>query len=120
MGQRATCFITIGGRISAAGYRRLAAHIADDGLSTAWEREPFGPDLWSGQAPLHLYALEVNNGEVPEIEAFCCDNGLAYRRISGGCLGAYGSEIVVCHGDGKPDDLPPTRMATSCSPPTRC
>ena len=99
MGNRATCFFTVGGRISAADFGSLAETIAFYDLSTDWDGEPFDPAAWSGLAPLHVYATEINNGEVPELEAFCLNAHLPFRRISGGCTGAYGAEIVVCHGD---------------------
>lgn len=102
MGNRATCIFTVGGRISAADFQAFCAIIADYDLRDDWDGEPFDPAEWSGLEPLSLCADEINDGEVPELEAFCLNARLPFRRTSGGCAGAYGPEIVVCHGD---DDL---------------
>lgn len=37
---------------------------------------------------------------VPDLERFCIENGLAYRRWLGGCLGASIPEIVAHYGPG--------------------
>jgi len=100
MGNRASCFFTVGGRISAVQFAKLARIIAFYDLRTDWEGEPFEPEGWSNLAPLHLYANKINNGGVPRLEDFCFTNRLPFRRISGGNLGAFPPELVVCHGDG--------------------
>jgi hypothetical protein len=50
--------------------------------------------------PLELYGTELNGGQIPEIDAFCCEHGLPFRRWSGGCLGAFLPEIVLFEGSG--------------------
>jgi hypothetical protein len=50
--------------------------------------------------PLELYGTELNGGQIPEIDAFCIEHGLPFRRWSGGCLGAFLPEIVLFEGSG--------------------
>ena len=50
--------------------------------------------------PLELYGTELNGGQVTEVDAFCIEHGLIFRRWSGGCPGAYLPEIVVFDGTG--------------------
>lgn len=48
--------------------------------------------------PLELYGTELNGGQIPDIDNFCAEHGLPFRRWSGGCLGAFLPEIILFDG----------------------
>ena len=100
MGDRAPTHITIGGTLPRAALDQFAGHAADYDLRTDWDGEPFDPAALIAGEPLELYGTELNGGQIPEIDAFCIEHGLTFRRWSGGCLGAYLPEIVVFEGAG--------------------
>lgn len=100
MGDRASVHITIGGNLPHEHLATFAAHAADYDLRTDWDSEPFDPEALVVGEPLELYGTELNGGQIPEIDAFCCEHGLPFRRWSGGCLGAFLPEIVLFEGSG--------------------
>lgn len=100
MGDRAPVHITVGGTLSRGHLATLAAHAADYDLRTDWDSEPFDPAVLAVGKPLELYGTELNGGQIPQIDAFCCEHGLPFRRWSGGCLGAFLPEIVLFEGSG--------------------
>ena len=100
MGDRAPIHITIGGALPREHLEAFAAHAADYDLRTEWDGEPFDPATLPEGEPLELYGTELNGGHIPDIDAFCAEHGLPFRRWSGGCLGAYLPEIIVFDGQG--------------------
>ena len=100
MGDRAPVHITIGGTLLCEHLAAFVAHAADYDLRTDWDGEPFDPAGLVAGKPLELYGTELNGGQIPAIDAFCCEHGLPFRRWSGGCLGAYLPEIVLFDGSG--------------------
>ena len=100
MGDRAPVHITIGGALRRDLLADLAACAEEYDLRTEWDGEPFGPAAAIEGEPLELYGTELNGGQIPEIDAFCIEHGLIFRRWSGGCPGAYLPEIVVFDGTG--------------------
>ena len=104
MGDRAQCHIEIGGTLPALELDKLSQLIADYDLRSEWDGEPFDASLLPENAVLDLYGDQLNGGLVPELERFCAENGLAYRRWSGGCLGAFNPEIVAHYGPGDSHD----------------
>ena len=100
MGDRAPVHITIGGALRRDLLSGLAACAEEYDLRTEWDGEPFGPAAVTEGEPLELYGTELNGGQIPEVDAFCIEHGLIFRRWSGGCPGAYLPEIVVFDGTG--------------------
>jgi len=100
MGDRAPVHITIGGALRRDLLGDLAACAEEYDLRAEWDGEPFGPAAVIEGAPLELYGTELNGGQIPEVDAFCIEHGLIFRRWSGGCPGAYLPEIVVFDGTG--------------------
>lgn len=101
MGDRASCSITIGGDLLPSYLNQLLELIASNGLTVDWGGEPFDLGSHPVATPLELFADEITGGAVEDLEAFCISQGLLFRRVSGGCLGAFNPEIVVFFG---PDD----------------
>lgn len=104
MGDRAQCHIEIGGTLPAGLLDTLSQLIADYDLRCDWDGEPFDATSLPVDAVLDLYDDQLNGGLVPELERFCAENGLAFRRWSGGCLGAFNPEIVAHYGPGDSHD----------------
>ncbi len=100
MGDRAPVHITIGGALRRDLLGDLAACAEEYDLRTEWDGEPFGPAAVTEGESLELYGTELNGGQVTEVDAFCIEHGLIFRRWSGGCPGAYLPEIVVFDGTG--------------------
>ena len=100
MGDRAPVHITIGGALPREHLEAFAAHAAGYDLRTEWDGEPFDPAVLPEDEPLELYGTELNGGQISEIDAFCAEHGLPFRRWSGGCLGAYLPEIILFDGQG--------------------
>ena len=100
MGDRAPTHITIGGALRRDLLGDLAACAEEYALRAEWDGEPFDPAAVTEGAPLELYGTELNGGQVTEVDAFCIEHGLIFRRWSGGCPGAYLPEIVVFDGTG--------------------
>lgn len=100
MGDRAPVHITIGGALRRDLLGNLAACAEEYDLRAEWDGEPFGAAAVTEGEPLELYGTELNGGQIPEIDAFCIEHGLIFRRWSGGCPGAYLPEIVVFDGTG--------------------
>jgi hypothetical protein len=87
MGDRASVHITIGGTLPREHLATFAAHAADYDLRTDWDSEPFDPAALVAGEPLELYGTELNGGQIPEVDAFCCEHGLPFRRRI--CLRCY-------------------------------
>ena len=100
MGDRAPVHITIGGALPREHLEAFAAHAAGYDLRTEWDGEPFDPAVLPEDEPLELYGTELNGGQISEIDAFCAEHGLPFRRWSGGCLGAFLPEIILFDGQG--------------------
>ena len=100
MGDRAPVHITIGGTLPREHLEVFAAHATDYDLRTEWDGEPFDPAALVPGEPLEFYGTELNGGQIPEIDVFCCEHGLPFRRWSGGCLGASMPEIILFDGTG--------------------
>ena len=100
MGDRVSVSIAIGGTLLDSFLDELVSLAQAERLSTEWGGEPFDRDQLPEDGPLHLYAHEVRNGELSDIEDFCCSNDLPFVRWSGGAAGAFGPEIVVWTGNG--------------------
>ena len=100
MGDRAPVHITIGGTLPHEHLEVFAAHAADYDLRTEWDGEPFDPAALVVGEPLELYGTELNGGQIPAVDAFCCEHGLPFRRWSGGRLGAFMPEIILFDGTG--------------------
>ena len=101
MGDRAPVHITIGGTLPREHLATFAGHAADYDLRTEWDGEPFDPAVLPEGEPLELYGTELNGGLIDDIDAFCVEHRLTFRRWSGGCLGAFLPEIIVHDGTGK-------------------
>lgn len=100
MGDRAPVHITIGGKLPRKHLAIFLSHAAEYDLRAEWNGEPIDPAALGSGEPPELYGTELNGGQIPEVDAFCCEHGLLFRRWSGGCLGAYLPEIVVFDGSG--------------------
>lgn len=100
MGDRAPVHITIGGALRRDHLGELAACAEEYDLRSEWDGEPFDQAAVTQGEPLELYGTELNGGQIPEVESFCIEHGLIFRRWSGGCPGAYLPEIVVFDGTG--------------------
>lgn len=100
MGDRASVHITIGGTLPRQHLEALAAHAENYDLRVEWDGEPFDPAALLEGEPLELYGTELNGGQIPDIDEFCAEHGLPFRRWSGGCLGAFLPEIVLFDGEG--------------------
>lgn len=98
MADRVSASISIGGTVTRQQWAMLLELIEADDLRTEWD----GP-AFTGIAPLeadalHLCAHYVPWGRFEALEQFACDEGIAYRRWSGGCPGSFGPEIIVFDG----------------------
>ena len=102
MADRVSASIALGGSITAAQLEALTQLIADEGLSTEWDGEPFGPSQITPCEPLQLYAHEVAWGMFEELEAWCREHRVPYVRWSGGYGSEWGAERVVFDGAGEP------------------
>lgn len=102
MADRVSASITFGGTISPARYAELAGLIADEGLSTEWDGEPFEPDHLTPGEPLRLYAHEVPWGRFEVLETWCVVNSVPFVRWAGGYPGEWAAERVVFTGWGEP------------------
>ena len=100
MGDRASVHISIGGSLPLEYLEAFAAHAENYDLRVEWDGEPFDPAVLPEGEPLELYGTELNGGQIPDIDAFCADHGLPFRRWSGGCIGAFLPEIVLFDGQG--------------------
>ena len=118
MGDRAPVHITIGGACPREHLEAFAVHAANYDLRVEWDGEPFDPAALSAGEPLELYGTELNGGQIPEVDAFCIEHGLIFRRWSGGCPGAYLPEIVVFEGTGPMRDYTASEDEYVLFPPT--
>lgn len=100
MGERAPLHITIGGTLPRGLLSVFTEHVASYDLRTEWDGEPFDPAALPSDAPLELFGTELNGGHVHDLEAFCTEHGLAFRRWSGGCLGVFLPGSVLFAGRG--------------------
>ena len=83
-------------------FDQLTLLIANEGLSLDWDSEPFAPDQRVKGEPLQLCAYEVPWGMFEELEQYCCNNHIAYRRWSGACSGSFGAERITYDGKSGP------------------
>jgi len=102
MADRVSASIAIGGTLPATLLPAFLAVVADEGLSTEWDGEPFAADQLPENAPLMLMAHEVAWGRFERLEAFCVANGLPFARWSGAYVGEWGAERTVFTGSGEP------------------
>jgi len=102
MADRVSASIEIGGTITAAQFDRLCELIARYDLGVDWDGEPFARELLREGKPLRLCAHETSWGCFNDLEQYCCDEGIAYRRWSGACPGSFGAERVVHDGKSGP------------------
>lgn len=100
MGDRASVHITIGGPLPREHLAELAMRIADYDLRVEWDGEPFDPDVLPEGETLELYGMELNGGLIDDVDAFCVEHSLPFRRWSGGCVGAFTPELVLFDGQG--------------------
>lgn len=100
MGDRASCHLTIGGKLTSDEFEELCHHIDAYDLRVEWDGEPFTAECLEPGTPIELFGQELNGGLVDDLEAFCLERKLHYRRWSGGCPGSFLPEILVSHGDG--------------------
>ena len=98
MADRVSVSITIGGKLPADRLPELYKLADFYGLSTEWGGEPL-ESVTSGE-PLRLHAHEVQNGNIEDIEDFCCTNDLPFRTWSGGSPGSFSPEVRVWPGHG--------------------
>ena len=99
---RVSASIVIGGALGAEAFLELAGVIADEGLATEWDGEPFDPEHRTAGEPLRLYAHEVAWGRFERLEAWCVEHALPFARWSGAYSGQWGAERVVFTGSGEP------------------
>src|SRR3546814_3393722 len=95
MADRVSASITIGGALAAGLLPDLLAAIANEGLSTEWDGEPFAADQLACGEPVRLMAHEVAWGRLEALEAFCVTHGLPFARWSGAYAGQWGAERTV-------------------------
>lgn len=98
MSDRVCANIIIGGTICAKRFDELTAIIASYDLRTEWDGPPFDPAQLPDNDTLRLFAEQVPWGIFDDLEQFCCDEGLAYQRWSGGYPGSFGAERIVYNG----------------------
>lgn len=99
MGDRVSVSITIGGRLPAALIDDFVSLLQAERLSTEWGGEVFDRDQFPQDEPLRLFAHEVRNGEIGDVEDFCCTNDLPFVRWSGSSA-SFDAEIVIWTGQG--------------------
>lgn len=100
MSNRVSASIAIGGEIDAATYAELLDLIAAEHLSVDWDGAPFEPHEHEVDEPLRLCADKVSGGQFEDIEDFCVERGIAFRRWCGAYSGSWDAERVVFTGSG--------------------
>ena len=100
MGDRASVSIAIGGALSDSSLDELISLAQAEFLSIEWGGAPFDRDQLPKDGPLCLYGHEIPNGELGDVEDFCCSNDLPFVRWSGGASGVFSPEIVLWTGEG--------------------
>ena len=100
MADRVPFSITIGGSLPADRLDELIDIANSAGLSPTWDGGPLTVDHLPVGTPLKLHAHEVANGQIDDIEDFCCNNDLPFVRWSGAAPGSFPAEIVVWVGEG--------------------
>lgn len=100
MTDRVSVSITIGGELSADLLDNLIRIAHKEGLTAEWGGEPLDHSDLAEEQPLKLFAHEVANGEIHDIEDFCCENDLPFLRWAGAAPGAFPAEIVIWPGEG--------------------
>lgn len=101
MSDYAQARIRIGGPVTSVQWSELCDLIQNYALCIDWGGPRFDGTL-PINAPLDLYHDCAPGGQFDALEQYCVDSCLAYRRWSGGCIGAFLPEIIVHRGDGKP------------------
>lgn len=99
MGDRVSVSITIGGCLPATLVDDFVSVLQAERLSTEWDGELFNRDQFPQGEPLRLFAHEVRNGDLDEVQDFCCTNDLPFVRWSGASA-SFDAEIVVWTGHG--------------------
>jgi hypothetical protein len=102
MADRVSASITIGGMVTKSQFAELTAMIEPHDLRTKWDGDVFTSDQIAQGEPLALHAHETPWGMLDDLEQYCCDNGIAYTRWSGGCAGSFGPERIVYDGKNGP------------------
>ncbi len=102
MADRVSASIEIGGTVTAAQFDRVFELIALYDLGLDWDGEPFAGNVLLEGQPLRLCAHETSWGCFNDLEQYCCDEGIAYRRWSGACPGSFGAERIVHDGKAGP------------------
>lgn len=98
MSDRVSANISIGGIVTRQQWARMLELIEAEDLRTDWNGPAFTGTPPPETDALHLFAHEVPWGRFDDLEQFCCDEGIAYRRWSGGYPGSFGPEIIVFDG----------------------
>lgn len=102
MADRVSASIVIGGDLTVDDFAELTQILADEGLSTEWDGEPFEPEHRTLGEPLRLYAHEVAWGRFETLEPWCYEHGIAFARWAGGYGSEWGAERIVFAGSGDP------------------
>src|SRR3546814_15518183 len=97
MADRVSASITIGGALAAGLLPDLLAAIANEGLSTEWDGEPFAADQLACGEPVRLMAHEVAWGRLEALEAFCVTHRSEERRVGKECVSTCRSRWSPYH-----------------------
>jgi hypothetical protein len=98
MADRVSASITIGGKVTADQFTAITDMILWNDLRTEWDGPEFTPDQITKGEPLALHVHETPWGMFDDLEQYCCDQQIAYKRWSGGSAGNYGPERIVYDG----------------------
>jgi hypothetical protein len=101
MADRVPATISIGGTLRHAALAEFLEIVADEGLATEWDGEPFALSELPKDGPLMLVAGEVAWGQFGRLETFCRREGLAYARWSGARPGSFDAQRCVFTGEGE-------------------
>lgn len=100
MADRVSASIGIGGTVTRQQWAMLLELIEAEDLRIAWDGPAFTATTSLGADGLNLFAQDVPWGIFDDLEQYCCDQRIAYRRWSGGFPGSFGPEIIVFDGSG--------------------
>lgn len=101
MSDRVSAGISIGGTVTRDQWAALLKLIEAEDLRTEWDGPAFTASTPLESGALHLFAHEVPWGRFEALEQYACNEGVAYRRWSGGYPGSFGPEIIVFDSNGK-------------------
>jgi hypothetical protein len=102
MSDRVSASISIGGAVTPDQWAALLKLIEAEDLRTEWDGPAFTASTPLEASALHLFAHEVPWGRFEALEQYTCNEGVAYRRWSGGYPGSFGPEIIVFDGNNGP------------------